>query len=581
MRKTMKMLASVALSSALALCAVAANAAPLMTVRIRSGAMSESKGGNVDVTLSIPDVDFPAGAAFLRIGTRVPGMAHAQPVRDMTVTDASGAAQMRGHAGAGGLEWSPARALKGQVTVHYRIPIENVPLLAGGPATQLRIDGDGFSGQGNMLIAIPQITTPYRIAIDWDLAAMGRGATGVSSYGDGNVEIAAGPIARLDSIVLMAGIMQRYVAGPFEAVWTGTPNFDPYPTMRWAAALHRWMAAVWRAQGEPPYRVFLRFDPMNAGTGAALYHSFIATYGKGVTGKNLRPILAHEMTHTFTESDRMQKWYNEGIAVYYGSTLLTPWLAGLTTTDQFLAHLNEVAGTYYTDVKRTLPESQVAPNFWKDTRIRMLPYDRGGMYFATLNAQELQASGGKRLIGNAIRRMNARAQSGQPLSDEVWMGLLREDLGTAGVALHRTMLSGGLLVPPSDAFGPCFRRVVRKIPMFDLGFSMKSLPLFGPKIIQGLRPGSTAAEAGLRDGDQVSYAAALDDVQSKVGETLTLHVTRDGRNFAITYLPRGKRVDAYQWERVPGIPQSECKAPYQRAVLATRDWLKENMGPRT
>ncbi|HEV7136881.1 MAG TPA: hypothetical protein VGN43_09625 [Steroidobacteraceae bacterium] len=550
-----------------------AAAAPLLRILIKAGAMSESKGGDVDITLSIPDVQFPAGATFLKIGTRVPGMVRSQSVRDMAVSDAGGPARMVLHDAASSLTWQTTRALAGDVTVHYLIRAENIPLAAGGPAVQLRVDGNGFSGQGDMIIAAPQIQTPYRIGIEWDLAAMGRGAMGVSSYGDGNVEIPAGPIARLGSIVLMGGVMQRYVSGPFEAVWTGTPNFNPRPAMQWVARLHHWMSGFWRSASEPPYRVFLRFDPMNAGTGAALTHSFIATYGKGVTGENLKPILAHEMTHTFTASDDMQKWYNEGIAVYYGSTLLTPWLAGLTTTDQFLGHLNEVAATYYTDVKRSLPESQVLPNFWKDTRIRILAYDRGGMYFAVLNQMELEASGGKHLIGYPIRTMNARIEAGQPLSEDIWLALLRKDLGPAGPALHHKLLSGGLIVPTSGAFGPCFRRVVRKIPMFDLGFAMKSLPLFGPKIIQGLRPGSNAAKAGLRNGDRVSYAAALDDVQSNVHETLTLHVTRAGRTFTMTYLPRGKSVDTYQWERIPGVPESACKAPYRNTLAATKHWL--------
>ncbi|MGH8291129.1 MAG: hypothetical protein ACREV7_19350 [Steroidobacteraceae bacterium] len=551
-----------------------------MKILIRSGVMSESRGGNLEVTLSIPDVNFPAGTTFLKIGTMVPGMANAQPVRDMVVRDARGPARMLSEQRNGNLEWSTVRALKGEVTVRYRIPLENIPLVAGGPAVQLRIDGDGFSGQGSFLIATPQIKTPYRIAIDWDLSAMGQGATGVSSYGDGNIEIPAGPIARIDEIALMGGIMKRYVSGPFEAVWTGTPNFDPYSSMQWVAKLHRWMSGFWRVPSEPPYRVFLRFDPMNAGTGAALTHSFIATYGKGVTGENLKPILAHEMTHTFTMSDEMNTWYNEGIAVYYGSTLLTPWLAGLTTTDQFLAHLNEVASTYYTDVKRSMPENQVLPNFWKDTRIRMLPYDRGAIYFAALNDMELRDSGGKHLIGYLIRMMNSRMQAGLPLSEAIWVGLLRQALGAAGPAFHHKMMSGGLIVPPSDAFGPCFRRVIKKIPMFDLGFAMKSLPLFGTKVIQGLRHGSNAAKAGVRDGDHVSYAAALDEVQSDVHATLTLHVTRDGRTFPITYLPRGKAVDAYQWERVSGVPEGACKAPYRDTLRATGEWLREKIGPR-
>lgn len=577
-----KLLKGWALGSVVALFATTAHAAPLMRILIRAGAMSESKGGNIDVTLSVPDVNVPAGAPFLKIGTKVPGMLTAQPVRDMVVTDAAGTAPMECRTtDDGSLEWRSVRGLKGEVKVSYRIPVENIPLVAGGPAVQLRVDGDGFSAQGNFLIAIPQIAKPYRIAIDWDLAAMGRGAIGVSSYGDGNVEIPAGPIARLESIALTGGVMRRYVSGPFEAVWTGTPNFDPYPTMRWVARLHRWMSAFWRADGEPPYRVFLRFDPMNAGTGTALTHSFIATYGKGVTGDNLRPILAHEMTHTFTESDDMQKWYNEGIAVYYGSTMLTPWLGGLSSTDQFLAHLNEFAGTYYTDAKRSTPEDQVLPNFWKDTRIRVLPYDGGAMYFAALDGMERSASGGKRSVGDLIQTMNARMEAGLPLSDAVWVGLLRKEMGPAGPALHVKMMSGGLVVPASDAFGPCFRRVVKKIPMFDLGFAMKSLPLFGPKIIQGLRPGSNAAKAGLRNGDQVSYAAALDDVQSDVHKTLTLNVTRDGKTFTTTYLPRGKAVDAYQWERVPGVPASTCKSPYEATIRATRAWLEEKMGARS
>src|SRR6185437_6238516 len=196
----------------------AAATAPLMRILIKAGAMSESRGGDVDITLSIPDVDFPAGATFLKIGTRVPGMVRAQSVRDMAVSDAGGPARMVLRNSESSLTWKTTRALKGDVMVHYLIRAENIPLAAGGPAVQLRVDGNGFSGQGDMIIAAPQIRTPYRIGVEWDLTAMGPGAMGVSSYGDGNVEVPAGPIARIGSIVLMGGVIQRYASGPFEAV---------------------------------------------------------------------------------------------------------------------------------------------------------------------------------------------------------------------------------------------------------------------------------------------------------------------------------------------------------------------------
>jgi hypothetical protein len=44
-----------------------------------------------------------------------------------------------------------------------------------------------------------------------------------------------------------------------------------------------------------------------------------------------------------------------------------------------------------------------------------------------------------------------------------------------------------------------------------------------------------------------------------VRRTLTLLVTRDGKTFPITYLPRGEAVDAYQWERIAGVPDSACR----------------------
>jgi len=35
-------------------------------------------------------------------------------------------------------------------------------------------------------------------------------------------------------------------------------------------------------------------------------------------------------------------------------------------------------------------------------------------------------------------------------------------------------------------------------------------------------------------------------------------VTRDGKSFPLTYLPRGDVVDIYQWARALGVPDSDC-----------------------
>src|SRR5579871_6768912 len=389
----------------------------------------------------------------------------------------------------------------------------------------------------------------------------GRWGCRGTSYGDGNVELPAGPIARLNNCLFMAGHLKREpqagVTGGFSSVWLGEPAFDPRPAMKWTGELHAWMSRFFHDKSEPPYRVFLRFNPMNAGGGAALTNSFIVTYGAGVTGESLKSILGHEMTHTWTANE-LGKWYSEGNAVYYQALL--SWRAGMITSDQFLADLNQTASRYYTNPLKDTPDEQILPRFWEDTRIRVLPYDRGAMYFAVLNGKIGRSSAGKRSIDNLIHAMIERSRSDQPVTEAVWLDLLRKEIGEDGPAVHRSMMAGGLMLPDSDDFGPCFQRTTKKIRRFELGFDPKSL-IGSQHTIRGLIPDSEAAKAGLREGDQVSYSAALDAIQADVHRTLNLQVTRDGKTFPITYLPRAEAVDAYQWERVSGIPEDRCKTP--------------------
>jgi len=539
-----------------------AEPAPQMTVLIKPGAMSEAAGkGVVAVDIRVPGLDIPAGAPLLSLSTMLPGLSKPQTVDELTVSDELGPVPLESRSQDGSRRWSSTRAVKGELAIQYREPIENAPMTQGGPPLSPRIDGDGFSSVGNMFLISTQTKAAYRIAIKWDLSAMGAGAAAVSSYGDGDVELPAGPVARLNNCLFMAGHLKREpqtkVTTGFSSVWVGEPQFDPRPAMEWTGKLHASMSKFFHDQSEPPYRVFLRFNPMNAGGGAALTNSFIVTYGAGVTGEGLKSILGHEMTHTWT-ANGLGKWYSEGNAVYYQALL--SWRAGMITADQFLEDLNKTASRYYTNSLKDTPDEQIGPRFWEDTRIRVLPYDRGGLYFAVLNGKIGRASAGKRSIDNLIRAMIERSRTGQPVTEAIWLDMLRKEVGEDGPAVHRSMIAGGLMLPESDDYGPCFRRTTKKIRRFEPGFDSKSL-IGAEKIIHGLQPDSEAAKAGLREGDHVNYSVALDAVQAEVKRTLTLQVTRDGKTFPITYLPRGEAVDAYQWERIDGISEDRCLAP--------------------
>lgn len=538
--------------------AQAAAEAPLATVVIRPGKVVDAKAP-VEVTMTLPGVDAPAGRPFVSAGLFTPGLSRPAELLDLSVRDAAGPVPLTVEpAGDGPRRWSPARAIRGQTVLKYTLLAENIPALSGGPPTALRVDGEGVSGVGGALMITPDVPGDHRIALKWDVSAMGRGFEGVSSWGDGDVIVPAGPLSQLGRGVYMAGPIERETHGAFSAVWIkGQPPFDPRPSMQWTARLHSFMSGYFKDTTEPPYRVFMRFNPMNAGGGAALTHSFLVTYGKDVTGESFKAILGHEMTHTWTASGAVGNWYSEGNAVFYQAMI--PWKAGLFTTDQYLQDINETAYRYFTNALRDTPEDQVVPRFWEDTRIRVLPYDRGAMYFAVLNGKVRRASGGRRSIDDLILVMMQKARSREPLSEQVWVDLVRQELGEDGVAVHRSMMGGGLMLPESDDFGPCFRRMTTKMRQFDLGFDNASI-VSNPKVVKGLKPGSEAEKAGLRNGDIVTYGVALDAVQGDIGRKLEMKVTRDGKTFDVAYRPRGAEVETYQWERVPDASDPICKS---------------------
>jgi predicted metalloprotease with PDZ domain len=542
---TLSAILSAMVTSALA---IAGTPLPVMKVLIAPGPMDQQVNhADVKVTVTISRVQ-PRTPLF-----KLPAFP------DLVVSDAKGTVSAAGPDSA--RAWKASRAVSGELVIRYRVPVENTPTNGGIPPLGPRIDGKGFSAAGQTFLAILRSKSPYRILVSWDLSAMGPGATATSSFGDGDVELAAGPASRLALAAFMAGQLSREppIVKPdgFSAAWSGNPGFDLHPLMQWTSRLHAWMGTFFQTGGDPHYRVFLRFNPANAGGGVAFPNSFVVTYGDGVTAESLKHILPHEMVHTWTAND-LGKWYDEGDAVYYQALL--PWRAGMISTEAYLDDINKTAARYYTNPELNTPEKRIIPNFWTDTWLNTLAYDRGALYFAVLDGKIRRASGNKRSVDDLVRAMIRKARAGDRITEATWIELLRREIGKEGVRVHHSMMQGGLVVPESGDYGPCFRRVTKPIRRFELGFKPTSLP-DGNKQVEGLVEGSEAEKAGLRNGDVVSYRTiTTDGVRRDPEATVTATVTRGGKTFPITFLPRGKAVDAFQWERDSTVPETACRA---------------------
>jgi hypothetical protein len=530
---------------------------------------------SVEITLRAEPAKELAGKPLLALPTVVENVQTiAEDVQSLTASDANGAVPLIAHDEPGSEDaparrvWTPERAVAGALTWHYRATIANAPNPRGAaPPLELRSEQGAFSGDAATFLILPGADARYDLDLHWDLSELPAGATGMSSWGVGDVRSPEPQrLADLGDLYLFGGQLYRFPQQPtaqgFFSAIQGRPPFDGQALMQWTEGLYAYYFSYFRSPRVLPYAVLLRRNPINAGGGVELGNAFIGTFDENTDVDELKITLAHEMTHTFLRSlDRSGlegSWYSEGTAVYYERLL--PLRAGKIGPDDFLKDLNTTAARYYTDALLHTPNSEIPKQFWAETRVRVLPYDRGALYFALVDSTERKISGGKRSLDNLIAAMLERRRNGLPMDEAAWREILRSDQGYAGVDQLDAMLRGDTMLPPSDAFGPCFRRTTRMLRRYELGFDSKVL-IEPTRVVRSLDASSNAAKADLRNGDKIVRPVPQDSIQADQNALLHLEILRDGKQFSLSYLPRGEQVEAYQWERAPGAPDSACALP--------------------
>jgi len=526
----------------------------------------------VDVTITIEGPSFPAGPPLLRMPLVVSNVETvAATIEQLSASDAKGPLELTFKDDPEGgpaqyRHWQAPRATAGELVVHYRAPISDVLAPRGAaPPLELKSDSGAFSGEGDTCLLLPESELPWKFAIHWDLSRLNPHAIGVSTFGKGDVSPTSADLHNLKASFFMAGDVHIYPETPpaagFFAAWYGNAPFDLLKMVRSEQKLYEFYETFFKRPSTAPYGVFLRENLVNAGGGIELGKSaFVATFGAKTDPDELTITLAHEMLHTFvgsldTPPGMESSWYSEGLAVYYARLLALR--AGQITPAQFLADLNSTAGRYYTDALIHTPNHEIGPNFWIDTRIRVLPYDRGSMYFAVVDGELRATSGGKVKLDDLLLAMLDRRKHNLPLDQADWVEQLKTHLGEKGKDEFEAMLGGAIQLPEPQGFGPCFTRITKPMRRYQLGFDPKVL-VEHKRIVRGLIPGSAAELAGIRNGDEITKPVPQDMLQGQQDGILTLELLRDGKPLKISYLPRAETVDAYQWARTGNLPDNAC-----------------------
>jgi hypothetical protein len=354
------------------------------------------------------------------------------------------------------------------VTVSYRSLVAK-PGGPNGPAWALRESAGGISASGAGFLVLPELTSPFLIRVTWDLADMPPHSVGALTVGEGSFQVTA-PIEELNQSWFMVGPVERYPAqGPvdgFSAYWLGTTPFDATAAMKYAADAHSKLSTFFGDKTPGTYRVFMRVlqEPPYGG-GTALGDSFMLSMGPTAHGpSNEAPTgtIVHEMVHhwvgSIEGSPTTTPWFHEGLTVFY--TGLIPLRMGLGAVADYERDINNRARGYFGSVGKNLPAEEIGKaGFGQSEDVRHVPYNRGSLYFADLDAKIRAASKGTRKLDDVVVALFAQRKKQGKVDHNDWLALVTKELGpSAREQWEAVNMRGESLVPDSNAFGPCFER---------------------------------------------------------------------------------------------------------------------------
>ncbi len=470
-------------SAAAAILAIAVTAVTLTAQSPRGTITHEWKpvrrGGSevvaIEVRSEVRDLGDSAARAFsMRVPIMYAGVTGiAERTRNLDVRDADGVVPLTESddpADPGGFpyyrHWRAGRAVRWPVVITYEALTPQTVLR--GPPFGLYAAYGGVSGAPSGFLVLPDSRTDVTTHVHWNLSDLANGSAAATSFGDGDFTL-RGPPDTVTEGWIMAGPVSRYPAradsSRFSAVWLGTPTFDPAKEMAWAERMYAWLGKSYGyLRPLPAYRVFVRVGWRG---GTALGSSFMVgamprSPGANAEGESPRETIAHEMGHRFVGGidapQGVQSWFTEGLNTYY--TRLLMMRGGFSSVDEYGSAVNAAFRDYWFGKARNWSADSIVKIGFNDEAVRHMPYVRGSLYFANVDAEIRARSHGRRTLDEVVRELFERRERGEPFNTNTWIETVTREAGPqARTEFEDLILKGtATLVPASDAFGPCLMR---------------------------------------------------------------------------------------------------------------------------
>ena len=415
-----------------------------------------------------------------------------------------------------------------------------------GSGLTLRVSSSTVSGIGYGFLALPEVDAKLAVRLRWQLDAV-EALQAASSFGLGtDVVGVARPQELAHSLFLAGHMLVRESGAGDRLIALGEPSWDAERTLAFCDAALGAARRMFEPTDTRPFTFVFVAEPGrgNRLDGAAAHHSFMVWLDRErQLDARVRILLTHEIVHRWIGSELRfvkpdgsdAKWFSEGLAVHYARTLLLR--ERLIEPEDFLDDVRRdiSAQTLGSLVPRALRQNQSAialPHHHASS-----DYQRGSLYAARLNA-ELGEAGKGDIDPVVLSLLDAAQALGTPLPESSWEDAVVEALGpVAGEEFQRFVADAAEPIQvPDGAFGPCFYRVPTRQAVYELGFDRASLDA-SPALLRGVRHGSQAAGAGLRDGQRVVSGASSIHADDPLHPVRLVISDEDGAHL-VSYLPR-------------------------------------------
>ena len=374
------------------------------------------------------------------------------------------------------LHYAVQRDITGTVRIAYTVKPR--PFCEGdrcGPYFDLKAEEGGASSAG--LSFLPEIAgLEGDISLHWDLSDCPKGATGICTFGEGDLSY-QGTLDKLQQSYFIFGMVSSITDGDFGFHWLTKPSFDVEAIAAYSRDLFGRMSQFFRDDGKT-YRIFMRKDPYPTSGGTALMRSYMFGWNETqpVSVKDKQNILAHEMVHNWPHLNDnpygITSWYSEGTAEFF--CVMLPFRMGLVSKEDTLKEIQSRTDAYYTNPTRHLENVEAAKICWKDRRAQRLPYGRGFFFLANTDVKIRQATDGQYSIDDVVLDILEKGRKGITLGNEVFLQTVKDLSGVDVTADWETMRTGGHIVPIEGCFDGHFSVTETEVPEADTGTPVTS-----------------------------------------------------------------------------------------------------------